>query len=117
MSKRKSAKIKALRAVLNELVHACCDKIDNYDVMSEACDKAIQLLPGYSDKPMFGYDGLLSDPKNIAEAQRREEEYRLRCEARKRAQDQEVVKAIQRHQEQEKARMEWAERFVNGFNQ
>lgn len=63
MSKRKTAKIKALRAALNELVHACRDEIDNYQFIQKACEKAEKLIPGYSDKPMFDYDGLLSAPK------------------------------------------------------
>lgn len=36
-----------LEAVLDELVHACEDEVDDYPRMAEACEKAKKLLPEY----------------------------------------------------------------------
>ena len=43
-----------IETVLNELVHANEDSIDNYGAISEACKKAKLLIPSYSeDEKLF----------------------------------------------------------------
>jgi hypothetical protein len=42
-----------IETVLNELVHACEDSIDNYGAISDACDKAKLLIPSYSEDKML----------------------------------------------------------------
>ena len=44
---------KELENALNELIHACEDMIDNYDAISNACEKGKELLPNYSEEPIF----------------------------------------------------------------
>jgi hypothetical protein len=43
------AKRTEIETVLNELVHAFEDSIDNYGAISDACEKAKLLIPSYSE--------------------------------------------------------------------
>ena len=47
-----------IESVLNELVHAITDSVDNYGAIEQACEKAKRLIPEFSeDDRLFDEDG------------------------------------------------------------
>jgi hypothetical protein len=53
--------IEQLREVLNNLIHANEDMIDNYGAINHFCEEGKKLLPNYDEKEIFDDYGQFSD--------------------------------------------------------